>query len=284
VRDADFLKESTQRLEVNGASGDFISEIGSYGMEPSHYFRLRGAAVSTSGTIWVADLARISRFEAGKLLGTSLVENPTYHVTDIALDEAHRVYYLAKRLPNQVYLDLGCTLVHQYRVKDEEHLRDFIYTDPEALGKHLLPLEWYSIDIDGTGTVYMTDLPLLKLFRLFPGSGRLSTWVVSSEVAKPMPPLASTADPAASTLFRNSAVIERVIALGETVVVSVRLPEARGYLLEVFTTNGKQIGEDIRSPGRPVGRTRDGFLICVSRAQGGYWLKEYKLSENEDSK
>lgn len=278
VRDADFLNETTQRLEVYGADGRLISKIGSYGEGPGHYLRLGGAAVSFNGIIWVADLARISKFDmTGRLLGTTLVENPTYHVTEIALDEPHGFYYLAGCLPNQVYLDLGCKLVHQYRLSDGGHLKDFIDTDPEALAKHLLSLEWYSIDVGESGTVYMTDLPVLKLLRLVPNSGQLTTWRISSRLAKPMPPLASIADPAASALLRSSAVIDRVIALPGVVVVSVRLPGNRGYVLEVFTKSGKQIAEDLQCPGRPVGKTRQGSLIFVTRAKGGFLLGEYSI-------
>jgi hypothetical protein len=280
VRDTDFQHEEKQFLEIYDAAGKRLGQIGGFGRGPGQFFRLKDIAQASDGMLWVADIvARVTRFDlAGKVRSTRLVLKPGFHITALALDEPRGVYYLLGCLPDHVYLDLGCTLVHQYSLKDGKYLKSFLKTDSEALQKHLLSLEDYLLDLDSSGRLFVVDVPIFKVFRVDPANGEVLSFPLKSRTVRSAPDLVP--GDSIETMRRNYAaayLIDRILVTGPWVVVSVRRPGAAGFLLHILSTDGKQVGADLPSPGQLVGKTARGSLYFASRKQGHFEITEYRL-------
>jgi hypothetical protein len=247
VRDADLLKEATQALEVYDSSGRFVRKIGGYGPRPGNYQALKQIALGTDGTVWAADLiGRLSFFDlGGRLADTKLIQAPGYQVEGLALDEPRGFFYLSGCLPMNTYLDRGCKVVHQYRLKDRKYVGSYVDNDPQLREKSLLSFSDNALDVDAQGLVWVVDAPVMKLSRLDPGTGKTEGFAVRSALAKPL----SKVEPGADTeaLYRNAYLLERVITVPGAVVVSIRGPQ-NFSLLEVFDPQGRQISVDLPPP------------------------------------
>jgi len=274
VRTSFLRNESGQGIEVYDRRGQFIRKIGTFGKSPGQYYRLKSLALASDGTIWAADiLNRVTMFaQDGRLIGTRLVQNPGYHISSLALDEPRGLYYLAGCLPTQVYLDKGCKLVHQYALHAGGYQRSFLETDPEALTKHLLSVEDYQVDVDDRGAIWATDAPVHKLFRVDPGSGAIQVFPFRTSMAT-VAALNPAADIDAVGLFEASPLIDRVFAIGQSVIVSIGQLKTGRYVLQVFSRAGKQQAIDMPSPGRLVGRDNSGRLYFAR----GFEITEYRL-------
>lgn len=282
VRDTDLLVQQRQTLEVYDGSGRFARKIGKFGPAPGSYQALKSIAVARDGTIWVADLlGRISFFEPqGRLLGTKLIQEPGLQVEGIALDEARGFFYLSGCLPTRTYVELGCRTIHQYRMKDKKYLRSFHENDPDIQQKNLLSFSDNQLDVDSQGIVWAVDAPVMKLSRIDPRTGQVQRFPVRSAVAKAVQKLNLDAGAEAlNTLHDKSYLLDRVLVAGGQVVVSIRNPKGIGWLLATFDPQGRQLTMDLKAPGMPVGKTKDGHLLFASPAKGGFELAESALPE-----
>lgn len=284
VRDADLLNPASQALEVYDAAGRFVRKISGYGPRPGSYQALKGIALSSDGTIWVADLlGRLSFFDLnGRLLGTKLIQAPGFQVDGISLDEPHGLFYLSGCLPTHTYLNFGCKVVHQYSFKDRKFLRSFLDNDRQIGEKNLLAVSDNALDVDAQGAVWSVDAPVLRLARVDTRSGKTEAFPVRSLVAKPAPKIEPGA--AAEAVYRSLYLLDRVVAASGFTVVSVRGPKGSKPLLEVFDSKGKQVAVDLEPPGTLVGRSRDGRLLFATPVKGGFEIGEYSLSEGEAEK
>jgi len=279
VRDVDYRNEAAQALELYDAYGYFCGQFGSFGRSAGQYFRLKSVAVAKDGTILVADVVgRLSRFHmSGWLINTKLIQRPGYQIDGLALDEARGIYYLSGCLPNKVYLNYGCRLVHQYGLGDDSYRQSFLETDQEALDKNLLSLEDHQIDTDERGRIYAIDAPLLKVVRYEPESGEKRDFPVQSRIATPLgaiqPGLQNS-----SAAYENAYLLDRVLATGQRFFVSIRKPKGEGFLLQGFDDGGKQFVVDMPSPGRLVGKTQSGNLLFAAKTPEGFEITEYEFS------
>jgi hypothetical protein len=279
LRDSDYANEATQVLELYDAYGYLCGQFGSFGRGPGQYFRLKSVSLSDDQTVFVADvIGRLSRFHmSGRLIETKLIQRPGYQVDGLALDEVRGAFYLSGCLPKQIYLNYGCRLVHQYDLKDGSYRQSFLETDQEVSEKNLLSLEDHQIDADGRGRIYAIDAPIFKVLRLDPATGEVRTLVIQSRLAaapQVIPPgLQNSRD-----AYENAYLLDRVLAAGGWVIVSMRKPRKEGFLLHVFDGEGKQVASDLQSPGQLVGKTPGGALLFATRTDGGYELAEYTLS------
>lgn len=281
IRVSDYHNEATQAIEIYDQNGHFLRKIGTFGKSPGQYYRLKDLAVAADGAIWVADvIGRLTRFsQDGRVLSTKLIQKPGYQIDGLALDEARGTFYLSGCVAKNFYVDQGCRLVHQYSLSDGVYRRSFLDTDPQALEKHLSPLEEQLIDTDDRGLVYTVDVPLLKVFRINPVNGQIQSFPVRSRTATPVAALSPGQNAAANrAAYENSFLIDRILAVGPYVVVSVRRPQAAGYDLHILSYTGRQIAMDMESPGRLIGKTRDGHLYFAARTAHGFEVAEYRLS------
>jgi hypothetical protein len=285
VRDSNFRRPETQAIEVYAHSGSLIRKVGGFGNGPQSFLRLMSVAAQADGALWSGDFARrINRYDpSGKLTGTLLLQKPALSsLTSLALDESRGVFYVAGCLPEHVYIDLGCLLVHQYSLKNNEFLHSFVPTDPALLKGNLQPFEATFIDVDGAGNVWAVDAPIFKILRLNPVSGKVTSFPVRSNIARPTLSLPLPKPGEQNQLraqFDTSFLLWRVLAAGPYAVVSVRKPHDSGYLLQVFDQTGRQVGIDLASPGELAGRTSAGELIfCVPKPPQGFELTEYHVS------
>ncbi len=278
VRSSDFWHPEKQSVQFFDEQGRVARRIGSFSPSPGGFFRLKDIALTADGTVWVADvIGRLSFFRAtGQLLGTMLVQNPGYQVDGLAIDEARGVFYLSGCLPTSVYVDKGCSLIHQYRLADRTYLRSFLATDPEALSKNLVGLQDVAVALDAHGRVFAADAPVLKLNRIEPDTGRVRTFPIASRRIQPVGRI-ELSSAAARAAYRDAYLIDRVAVAGEHVVVSVRRPAAAGYLLAVFTLDGEQVAVDLPSPGQLVGKTPAGELLFGAKIPEGYEVGRYRL-------
>lgn len=276
IRDADFLKEATQALEVYDASGRFLRKIGGYGPRPGSYQALKQIALGTDGTVWVADLiGRLSLFDlGGRLQETKLIQAPGYQVEGIALDEPRGLLYLSGCLPKETSLEHGCKVVHQYRLKERKFLRSFADNDPKIGQNNLISFSDNALDVDGQGKVWVVDAPVLKLTRVDPAAGKSEGFAIRSNTAKPLEKVEPGAD--VEALFKSAYLLERVVAIPAGIVVSVRGPNG-AYLLEVFDAQGRQVAVDLQSPGKLVGKTRGGHLLFATPVKSGFEIGEVSL-------
>lgn len=280
VRDTDFQHEQSQFLEIYDGAGKRVGQIGAFGHGPGQFFRLKDIAWASDGTLWTADVvARLTRFDLqGKVRSTRLVLKPGYHIGALALDEPRGLYYLTGCLPERVYLDLGCALVHQYSLRDGKYLKSFLKTDPEALQKHLLTLEDYLIDLDPRGRIFAVDVPLFKVFRIDPANGDLKAFPLNSRAARPAPPLIpGDSIEKMRRAYEEAYLIDRILVADPWVLVSIRKPHSAGYLLHVLNTDGEQLAADLSSPGQLVGKSPAGGFYFAARGPGGFELTEYRL-------
>jgi len=281
IRNSDYRNERTQAIELYNQQGHSRGKIGTFGRSPGQYHRLKFIAVGATGNIWVADvIGRVTLFnQDGQVLGTRLIQNPKYNVFGLALDEARGAIYLTGCLPKQFYLDLGCNLVHQYSLPDMHYQRSFLDTDPEAVEKHLLSLEDYHIDIDTPGRIWAVDAPVLKLFRIDPATTRTQSFPLNSRVATAVAAIAPNQPTEVhESIAESSFLIDRVVAAGPYIVVSIRRPKKAGYILQIFSSGGQQLAMDVNSPERLVGKTKSGHLYFTATTSNGFEISEYNLS------
>ncbi|MFY9558563.1 MAG: hypothetical protein WAV20_08880 [Blastocatellia bacterium] len=281
VRDSDYYNETTQGIEIYDRSGNFLKKIGKFGKSSGQYFRLKTIAVGGDGVIWAADVAgRVTRFDQeGRVVSTKLIQKPGYNVHGLALDEARGAFYLSGCLAKNFYVDQGCQLVHQYGFKDSAYRRSFLDTHPEAVAKHLFPLEEHLIDIDGQGRVYAVDVPILKVSRIDPATNRVQTFPLRSKLATEVAALVPGQDPATNKAsYDNAFLVDQVLVVGSYLVVSIRRPRSAGYILQILSVGGQQLAMDIDSPGRLVGKTQNGHLHFARRTSNGFEIAEYHLA------
>lgn len=220
-------------------------------------------------------IGRLSFFDlGGRLADTKLIQAPGYQVEGLALDEPHGFFFLSGCLPMHTYLDRGCKVVHQYRLKDRKYVGSYVDNDPQIGEKNLLSFSDNALDVDAQGMVWVVDAPLMKLLRLDPGTGKTEGFTVRSALAKPLSKVEPGAD--IEALYGNAYLLERVIAVPGAVVVSIRGPQSSS-LLEVFNPQGRQISVDLKPPGKLVGKTRNGHLLFAAPVKGGFEIGEYSL-------
>lgn len=282
VRDADYWQEEKQLIEVYAPGGERLGVVGRFGRSPGQYFRLKDLEVASDGTLWVADvISRVTLFDpAGELQRTLLIQRPGYQVHDLLLDERRGYFYLSGCLPTRTYLDLGCLLLHQYRLSDRRYVRSFVETDPEAIEKRLLPLQDVVLALDPRGRVFVADAPVFKVVRVEPQSGESVEFRVRSQIARPAAALDPRAAPEVSQQrFGEAYLIDRLAVSGSCLVVSIRRPAGAGHLLTILDAeSGEPLAVDRPSPGRLVGHRSGGGLLFVDRKPGAaHRLSEYRL-------
>jgi hypothetical protein len=279
VRDSNYRDEKSQVVELYSDRGYYCGQFGGFGRGPGQYYRLKSIAVSADQTLWLADVVgRISRFNLeGWLMSTKLIQRPGYQVDWMVLDEARGNYYLAGYLPKKVYIDYGSQIIHKYDLAKDAYRQSFLDNDPGILVKDLTGISDVTVDADARGRLYVVDAPIMKLTMLDPESGKSETIPINSQVVKPINPLASS-EQKSDELYENSYLIDRVVVGDAHAVVSVREPKSTGYVLQIFTHDGRQVGSDVASPGQLVGKTPNGNFYFVRQKEGGFELAEFEVS------
>lgn len=279
VLDATLDPLSSQSVEIFDKDGRSTRKIGRFGESAGAYYAVGNVGVThRDGLIWVLDRkGRLSKFNAdGVLKGTMLIQAPGYTPHGLVIDEAHGFFYLTGCVPERVYLDLGCLLVHQYNESSDKFQHSFVETEPVAVERHYLRIEDYQIDVAADGTVLVIDAPIRKVWRIGLRNGQVDNWPISSRVFEDIPKLDPTGREDLSSTYHLA---ERVFATGPYVVVSVRKPRNSGYLLQVFDAQGRQIAMDLEAPGRLVGKSNDGLWFVDLRTGNGqpFRLSNFKI-------
>lgn len=277
VRDYTHDPPQEQRVELYDGEGRKQGMIRSYGRGPEKYVRLSDMAVDVEDRLWVADLgsSRILRYALnGDFLSSVLLQNPSYRPSRIALDPKRGRFFVAGCYPMETYLDQGCLLVHQYRLDNGSFLGSFVETDPKAIEKRWAGRSDYDLTIGPEGQVYFIHEAVFELVRLDPDEGETRAFSVQSDVATPPPHLSRetvVSTEAKEEAMRSSFRLDRVVAAGDNVLVSIAAPNDESYLLAAFR-EGRQIAQDLQAPGRLVGRTEDEEWIFVRRDADGFAL------------
>jgi hypothetical protein len=276
IRDSNFKQLPQQAVGLYSPQGQFQRAIGGYGQGPGQYFAVKQLGFSRQDQLlWVVDMqGRLSRFDlSGKLANTMLLQKPGYRAFGLAVDEAHRVFYMTGCVAKNYFLTDGCYLVHQYDIGKSSHLKSVLETDPLAMKNNYLGVEDYLVDVDAEGIVFAVDGPIHKLWRVDPAKWSIQEFTVRSKVMTPVPAV----DPVKpnNDLADRNYLIERVLTSKRHVYLSVRAPGDGGYYLQTFTADGKQTGVDLPSPGRLVGKSNRGGFWFSRKTAAGFELTEY---------
>ena len=281
TRDSTLTPLSSQSVETFDDKGKPLHKIGRFGDTPGTYYALRSIGVSREdGLIWVLDMkGRLSRFDAnGALKSTMVIQVPGYNPQAMVIDGERGSFYLTGCVPQKVYLDLGCLLVHQYDRAKDRFKRSFLDTEPMAVKRHYLSIEDYQVDVAADGAVFAIDAPIRKVWKIDPGSGAVESRPMNSKLFEEIPELDPTLPQGPSAAYHLA---ERIFVTGSHVVVSVRKPKSAGYVLEVFDIAGRQTAMDLPSPGRLVGKSTGGGLWFVDTKAGNgqpFRLTKFKLA------
>lgn len=283
VRDYNWQQEERQKLVLHDHDGEPVRTIGSFGLGPERYVRLKDVAVAEDGTIWIADLSRLLRFSPeGELQGTRLVQKPGYRVKGILLDEERGRLFLAGCLPTDTYANRGCRLVHEYRLSDMRYVRSSVTTAPESIARNYLPLSEYDMAVDAEGDLWFVDAPVHRLVRLDPETGSTRSVPIRTEALRSPDPVGEFA-PADEVLSQEHAsfLLDRLTVVGDLVLVSVKTPARAGrsdYLLQIFDRQGRHLARDLEAPGRLVGTTDDGSLFfAIPRRDDRLAIARYRV-------
>jgi sugar lactone lactonase YvrE len=281
VRDSDYRREDTQAIERYDPAGRLERTIGRFGRAPGEYYRLKQIELDDQRRLWVVDvMGRLSRFDAdGRLLGTQLIPRPGYQPTSLALDPARGVFYLGGCLPTRTYLDLGCDLVHRYRLEDGKYERSYLATDQEALSKHLLALEDYLVAVAPDGSLYAADAPLARVYKIDPESAATEVFPLPVDGMDPPGLLPGSGIAASEAAYREAHLIERLAVVAGLVFVSIRAPLDQGghRLVALDTRGGTPRALEAAPQGRLVGTSSRGTLYFSRRGDGGFEIVEYRL-------
>ena len=276
-------QESNQRLEVYAeATGKFLRTIGRAGRQPGRFVRLKDVWVTNDGAAWVADLiGRLLHFSpSGELLHTRLIENPGYRVKAIVIDEERGALYLAGCLPLKTYLNEGCSLVHRYSYPALSYQQSFLTTDPLAIERRYHPLEDFDLDLDSSGKLWFVDRPIFKLFRVDPTDGTSVSFALTSpQFKKPAAIPPRTPSTENERRRRESFLVDRVLVVEPWVAVSVRHPGGNRYSLAIFDLKGNELSQHLKSPGRLVGKTKQGELMFHQPGAESFDIQMYKLTK-----
>lgn len=280
VREADFRRPGTQEIAVYDTNGNLESRVGRYGPGPFEFDRLVGIALGPDRAIWAVDLySKVIRYSLqGRPLSTTLIQNPGFEPQAIAFVPRRKAFYLAGCQPLHYYLDLGCSLLHEYSVAGRAFQRSFLPTAPVAVRDHLFPLENYFLAAGQNGDLFFADGPVFELDRLNPRTGSIKRFPIRSNRARP-PESLLTGQQAAyyERKYSDSCLIQALFAAGRVVLVQLRVPAAHEDLLEAFLESGRQIATDLLSPGRLVGTDEENFLFARKVSQG-VRLTEWRLA------
>ncbi len=271
VREADFRRPGTQQIAVYDANGNLESRVGRYGPGPFEFDRLVGIALGPDRAIWAVDLySKVIRYSLqGRPLSTTLIQNPGFEPQAIALVPRRRVFYLAGCQPLHYYLDLGCSLLHEYSIAGRAFQRSFLPTAPVAVRDHLFPLENYFLAAGQNGDLFFADGPVFELDRLNPRTGSIRRFPIRSSRAQPPGPLLTGQQAAYyERRYREACLIQALFAAGRVVLVQLRVPAEHEGCLEAFLGSGRQIATDLLSPGRLVGTDEENFLFAQQGPQG----------------
>lgn len=171
-------------------------------------------------------------------------------------------------------------MLHRYNLADARYRRSYLDTDVEAIRKNLLPFEYYMLDSDAAGNIYLIDAPLFRVFRVDPETATTRNFTIQSRTASPpraLPPGASRE--VSEAAFAKSYFLDHINVTRYCIAVSVRTPGSKGFLLEALSPDGKQFLEDVEIPGRLVGKTEAGSLLIAAQSAGRIELREYSVSE-----
>ncbi len=280
VREADFRRPETQQIAVYDAAGNLKSRVGRYGPGPFEFDRLVGIALGPDQAIWAVDVrSKVIRYSLqGRGLSTTLIQNPGFEPKAIALVPRRRVFYLAGCQPLHYYLDLGCSLLHEYSIAGRAFQRSFLPTASVAIRDHLFPLENYFLATGQNGDLYFADGPVFELAQLNPRTGSIKRFPIRSNRARP-PEAILTGQQAAyyERKYGDACLIQALFAAGRVVLVQLHVPAEHEDLLEAFLDSGRQIATDLPSPGRLVGTDEENFLFARKVSQG-VRLTEWRLA------
>ena len=278
VRDYTSDPPAEQKIEFFGADGSRTGTIAAFGKGPTKYLALRDIAVDSKGHLWVADFgaSRVLEYELnGDVLSTLLLQNPSFRPEVLAIDEERGRLFIAGCSPLKVYLDRGCLHVHEYRLKDRRFTRSFIETSEESITKLWASRVLSDLSLDRNGRVYFLEQAVFRLLRLDPLSGEVTELAINSTVAEVPPALAVetvTSKDRMEAARRAAYLLDRVVASGAHVAVSIRRPGDAGYLLAVFDEEGRQVATDLDIGGHLVGATRDGGWLFARNQDGRFVL------------
>ena len=276
IRDYTWDPPEAQVIELFSEAGARESRIEGYGHGAGKYIRLKDLAVAPDGSLWVADFgaSRATHYgENGEVLGTLLLQNPSYRPVALAVDSDS--LYVAGCVAVDTYLNRGCELVHRYRLADRKFQETTLRTPEETVERGWAGRGGYDLDLAADGTLYFVHETTLTLFRRPPGETTFTAVEVESGVAKPPAPLTrdiGTRPGGPDELLAASFTLDRVVAGKDHTAVSIRRPDDGGYLLAVFDADGQQVARDVPAPGRLVGSGPEGEWIFVRKEGGGFVL------------
>ncbi|HEX5483683.1 MAG TPA: hypothetical protein VFZ08_13755 [Terriglobia bacterium] len=242
--------------------------------------RLTCLQVDSHGTLWVTALipAEIVRFNQDHLLSVNILPTPMLAYA-LALDETRGYAYITGCARERRGSRVECLLVHQFTINGMKFRRSFLDSDPGVLRNEQFGIQWVPIDVDSAGTVWAVDSPAFNLYSIEPASGRITSYPIRSRIAKPAGKLNPLEGPVYTHAYYEASFIPNsLIAVGHVVIVGIRCPDEAGNLLEIFSSNGRQIDMDIPAPGRLVGKYGKAGLLFGRSGKKGPVLIEGALS------
>lgn len=281
VTAVNFKQLSDQGIFVINSKGHVLRKIGKYGEGPGEYNRLADIYADSEGRIWTTDFLapRVSVFDtSGTLLRTLMVPKLQY-LRNLWLDEkAQRLY--ASGCRNTVDGDTlsTCKLLQEIDAKTGGYLNSFVESDPQGPKNGFYRFVRYSMARGGDGVFWLAEQGFLQVYRFGEKDPAVKRIVLRSSLARPPAPFpAKISSTQVQLVFDTVSQIDRIVINGDSIVVSVNCPDRKMYLLEVLDRQGRQIGEDLRAPGRLVGQGNDGSLYFSADSPQGVTVMRAKL-------
>jgi hypothetical protein len=274
VRDSETPDFKNQAVEIYKTTGTLERKIGSYGLAPGRYRALMDVVFSTrTNSIWLVDgMGRLSLFDLnGNLLDSVMLQKPGFHPYSIAFDQRRGHYYVTGCVALHFYLDMGCTMIHEYDTNTKTFLGSFAENDRNAVANKYFALENYKLDVTSSA-IYAIDAPIRKLWIISPDH-KIESHPIVSKVIRDIPVI----DPSkpGPEIGRGQWLFDKIIASQRAVVISASLKGEDKYLLEIYTPKGESIASDITPPGRLIGRSPRGTLWFGYRNGAIFRLEEY---------
>ena len=217
------------------------------------------------GAVWTSAFLppEVAEFRDGHLASAKILPAPLMTAYALALDPARGLAYAS----GLVRPGPGARLIRRFTFPGFRIKGSALPMSPLVVRDSADVAQWVPMALGPRGAVWAVDAPALTLYAIrTPGS--VDAYPIRSRLAHPPGPLDQMAGAAAEHRWWAQAYWPTgVFAAAGRVIVCVRRPRSVGYLLEVFTDGGRQVGIDLAAPDRLVGVSEGGSLVFARDGQ-----------------
>lgn len=269
-------------IKLFNKSGKLMGLIGTYGILPGQYSLVwRIAYEPRSRTLWVTDVIthRVSEFDLdGKLRRTIFLASPGFAPFGVAADEPRGRIFISGCVPLNVYVDKGCSLLHEYDLTSGRFKSSAVLNDPSVINNRLLGYENFLMDVGSDGSVYFIEGPVSSWIKYFPDTKQYKSFEFRSVFMSRIPEqVIVKGNKAERDAF---GLADGIFITSNVVLIPIRKAHSVGYTIEALdATTGMQIAQDMDVEGHVIGKSLDSDGLWTARSdRGGVRLTLFTFS------